>query len=73
MSAEFKSLAEILREAHPASPVISPLIAEPLPEVTAPEEIAEADEAEDRFLYVRTFERFEVLCSDCSRKSRPKS
>jgi len=60
MSAQFRSLAEILRESRAASPLISPLIAEPLPEVQAPQEIAEDEEPEDRLLGVQTLERFEA-------------
>ncbi|HEY1727898.1 MAG TPA: hypothetical protein VGG22_05980 [Candidatus Baltobacteraceae bacterium] len=60
MSPEFKSLAEILRESRAASPLISPLIAQPLPEVQVPEEVAEDEEPEDRLLGVQTLERFEA-------------
>jgi len=57
MSVEFKSLAEILHESRASTPLISPLIAEPLAAVEVPE-VPEAP-AVDRLSEVRTLERFE--------------
>lgn len=59
MSVEFKSLAEILREMRATSPVISPLIAEPLPVAEEPEAIVEDEDSDDRLPQARTLERFE--------------
>jgi len=60
MSAEFKSLAEILRDARNAAPVISPLIAEPPSVVAEPQTSpAPVEDADDRLLQVRVLERFE--------------
>jgi hypothetical protein len=59
MNDEFKSLAEILREVRAASPVISPLIAEPLSIVEAPEATVEEDDSDVRLPHARTLERFE--------------
>lgn len=59
MSAEFKSLAEILREARATSPLISPLIAEPILVAEEPEATADDDDSKDRLLQARTLERFE--------------
>jgi hypothetical protein len=59
MSVEFKSLAEILREARATSPVISPLIAEPLPVVEVPEATVDDDDFDVRLPQARTLERFE--------------
>lgn len=59
MSAEFKSLFALLRESA-APPLISPLIAEPLP---PPEPVLEVDHpqpADDRLDSARTAERFEA-------------
>lgn len=61
MSAEFKSLRDILRESRVAPPAISPLIPEPLPIVEAPEHRDEDpdDAIENRLDLVRCLERFE--------------
>jgi len=58
MSAEFKSLAEILHESRAGVPLISPLIAEPIAVVEAPEVPVEDDDS-DRLPQARTLERFE--------------
>jgi hypothetical protein len=59
MSAEFKNLFALLRESA-APPLISPLIAEPLP---PPEPVLDVDDpqpADDRLDSARTAERFEA-------------
>lgn len=59
MSVEFKSLAEILRETRASAPLISPLIAEPIPVVEVPDVVTEADDSRDRFHEARILERYE--------------
>ncbi len=59
MSVEFKSLAEILRETRAASPLISPLIAEPACVVEVPEAPVHDDNDDDRLPQARILERFE--------------
>jgi hypothetical protein len=57
MSLEFKSLRDILREAR--TPVISPLIAEPMPVEQTCEIITDESESEDRLSTVRALDHFD--------------
>lgn len=59
MSAEFKSLFALLRESA-APPLISPLIAEPLPPLEPVLEVDDPQPADDRLDAARIAERFEA-------------
>jgi hypothetical protein len=58
MSADFKSLFAVLRESA-AAPLISPLIAEPLPPPEPVLEVEDPQPTEDRLDSTRAAERFE--------------